>query len=84
MVRHASPILYFRRTATVDTVLAGTEVHAGEKVVMWYASANFDEAHFDDPLAFEVGRPRTPGHVAFGGGGILAWRIGKLRSSWTT
>ena len=69
VVRHASPILYFRRTATVDTVLAGTEVHAGEKVVMWYASANFDEAHFDDPLAFEVGRPRTPGHVAFGGGG---------------
>ena len=36
---------------------------------MWYASANFDEAHFDDPLAFEVGRPRTPGQVAFGGGG---------------
>ena len=69
VVRHASPILYFRRTATVDTVLAGTEVQAGEKVVMWYASANFDEAHFDDPLAFEVGRPRTPGHVAFGGGG---------------
>jgi len=69
VVRHASPILYFRRTATVDTVLAGTEVRAGDKVVMWYASANFDEAHFDDPLAFEVGRPRTPGHVAFGGGG---------------
>ena len=69
VVRHASPILYFRRTATVDTVLAGTEVRAGDKVVMWYASANFDEAHFDDPLAFEVDRPRTPGHVAFGGGG---------------
>ena len=69
VVRHASPILYFRRTATVDTVLAGTEVRAGDKVVMWYASANFDEAHFDDPLDFEVGRPRVPGHVAFGGGG---------------
>ncbi len=69
VVRHASPILYFRRTATVDTVLAGTEVAAGDKVVMWYAGANFDAAHFDDPLAFDVGRPRVPGHVAFGGGG---------------
>jgi len=69
VVRHASPILYFRRTATVDTVLAGTEVAAGDKVVMWYASANFDEAHFADPRAFDVGRPRVPGHVAFGGGG---------------
>ena len=69
VVRHASPILYFRRTATTDTMLAGTEVAAGDKVVMWYASANFDSAHFDDPLAFDVGRPRVPGHVAFGGGG---------------
>ncbi len=69
VVRHASPILYFRRTAMADTVLAGTEVAAGDKVVMWYASANFDEAHFADPLAFDVGRPRVPGHVAFGGGG---------------
>ncbi|MEC9394987.1 MAG: cytochrome P450 [Actinomycetota bacterium] len=69
VVRHSSPILYFRRTATVDTVLDGTEVAAGEKVVMWYASANFDEAHFVDPLVFDVDRPRVPGHVAFGGGG---------------
>jgi len=69
VVRHSSPILYFRRTATVDTVLAGTEVAAGEKVVMWYASANFDEVHFVDPLVFDVDRPRVPGHVAFGGGG---------------
>ena len=69
VVRHASPILYFRRTATADTTLAGTDVAAGEKVVMWYASANFDEVHFDDPQAFDVGRPKVPGHVAFGGGG---------------
>ncbi len=70
VVRHASPILYFRRTATVDTVLSGTEVAAGDKVVMWYASANFDKEHFDDPMAFDVDRPRVPGHVAFGGGGV--------------
>jgi len=70
VIRYSSPILYFRRTATVDAVLAGTEVAAGEKVVMWYASANFDDDVFADPLRFDVGRPRTPAHVAFGGGGV--------------
>ena len=69
VVRYSSPILYFRRTATRPTVLAGTPIAAGQKVVMWYASANFDEAVFDDPLAFDVGRPSTPPNVAFGGGG---------------
>ncbi len=70
VIRHSSPILYFRRTAATDTVLAGTHVSAGEKVVMWYASANFDEAVFDDPLRFHVARLRTPAHAAFGGGGV--------------
>jgi cytochrome P450 len=70
VVRHSSPILYFRRTATVDTELAGTPIAAGEKVVMWYASANFDERVFADPLRFDVSRPRTPAHAAFGGGGV--------------
>mgnify|MGYP002725573462 CR=1 FL=1 len=69
IVRHASPILYFRRTATTDTVLAGTPVATGDKVVMWYASANFDENHFEDPYRFDVARPRVPANVAFGGGG---------------
>lgn len=70
VVRHASPILYFRRTATAETVLSGTELAAGDKVVMWYAAANFDEEHFENPNAFDVNRPRVPGHVAFGGGGV--------------
>ena len=70
VIRHSSPILYFRRTATVDTTLAGTSIDAGEKVVMWYASANFDETVFAEPLTFDVARPRLPGHVAFGGGGV--------------
>ncbi len=70
IIRFSSPILYFRRTATVDAVLSGTRIAAGEKVVMWYASANFDEAVFVDPLRFDVERPRTPAHVAFGGGGV--------------
>ncbi|MEM9563110.1 MAG: cytochrome P450 [Actinomycetota bacterium] len=69
VVRYSSPILYFRRTATRDAVLDGTTVAAGEKVVMWYAAANFDEAVFDDPLRFDVARPTLPPNVAFGGGG---------------
>lgn len=69
VVRYSSPILYFRRTTTVPTVLAGTELGAGEKVVMWYAAANFDEAVFDRPQSFLADRPNTPSHVGFGGGG---------------
>ncbi len=69
VLRYSSPILYFRRTATVDTELAGTPVAAGDKVVMWYAAANFDEGVFDDPLRFDIGRPKVPANVAFGGGG---------------
>jgi cholest-4-en-3-one 26-monooxygenase len=70
VVRYASPILYFRRTATVDTELSGTAIAAGDKVVMWYASANFDESTFPDPLRFDVGRPRSPANAAYGGGGV--------------
>ncbi len=70
VVRYASPLFYFRRTATRDTVLSGTPIRAGERVVMWYASANFDERRFPDPLAFDIGRPRMPMHAGYGGGGI--------------
>jgi cytochrome P450 len=56
-----------RRTAVADTELAGTEVAAGDKVVMWYASSNRDEAVFDDPFRFDI--VRGPPHQAFGGGG---------------
>lgn len=69
-VRFSSPVLYFRRTATRDTSLAGTYIAEGDKVVIWYASANFDETRFPDPLRFDVTRPRTPSHVAYGGGGV--------------
>jgi len=68
IVRHATPVIHFRRTATADTVLGGQEIAAGDKVVLWYNSANRDEAVFDDPDRFDV--RRTPNdHVAFGGGG---------------
>jgi cytochrome P450 len=58
---------HFRRTATKDTELAGQQIKAGEKVVMWYASSNRDEARFEDPDRFDV--LRNPEHQAFGAGG---------------
>ena len=70
VVRFSSPILYFRRTATRDTELSGTPIKRGEKVVMWYASANFDEARFEDARSFDVTRGRLPVHAGFGGGGV--------------
>ena len=45
------------------------EIAAGEKVVMYYSAADFDETVFPDPLRFDVGRPQAPPNVAFGGGG---------------
>jgi cholest-4-en-3-one 26-monooxygenase len=68
ILRWASPVLHFRRTATADTEVAGQAVAAGEKVVIWYISANRDEDVFEDPYRFDI--TRTPNdHVAFGGGG---------------
>jgi cholest-4-en-3-one 26-monooxygenase len=68
MLRWVTPVTHFRRTARADTELAGQGIREGDKVVMWYSSANRDESHFDDPDRFDVGR--TPNeHVAFGAGG---------------
>ncbi len=68
MLRWVTPIMYFRRTATADTQINGQQIKAGDKVTLWYGSANRDETHFPDPDRFDVGR--TPNaHVAFGGGG---------------
>jgi cytochrome P450 len=68
IIRVATPVLHFRRTATVDTELRGVPIKAGDKVVTWYASANFDERVFPDPLRFDIGR-RPNEHVSFGRGG---------------
>ena len=68
VIRWATPVLHMRRTAAVDTVLAGTEISAGDKVVMWYAAANRDPEVFADPFRFDVGRADNP-HFSFGGGG---------------
>ncbi len=69
IVRWASPVIHFRRTATADTELSGQKIAAGDKVVMWYNSANRDERVFADPYRFDVTRPLQPAQVGFGAGG---------------
>jgi cytochrome P450 len=68
ILRWATPVLYMRRTAMEDTVLRGAEIAKGDKVVMWYMSANYDEDVFDDPHTFDIARDPNP-HLGFGGGG---------------
>lgn len=68
ILRWSSPVLHFRRTATADTEIRGQPVEAGDKVVVWYVSANFDEEVFDRPERFDVGRSPNR-HITFGGGG---------------
>ena len=68
MLRWASPVMHFRRTVTTDTEVGGQPLKDGDKVVIWYISANRDEAVFDDSYTFDIARQPNP-HVAFGGGG---------------
>ena len=68
ILRWACPQIHFRRTATCDTTLAGVPISAGDKVVTWYISANYDENAFADPFTLDLGRDPNP-HVTFGGGG---------------
>jgi cytochrome P450 len=68
MLRWVSPVIYMRRTATRGVELSGTAVAAGDKVVMYYGSANRDDRAFAHPDRFDVGRHPND-HVAFGGGG---------------
>jgi cytochrome P450 len=68
IIRWATPVLYMRRTALEDTELRGREIAKGDKVVMWYMSANYDEDVFADPHAFDITRHPNP-HLGFGGGG---------------
>jgi methyl-branched lipid omega-hydroxylase len=68
IVRWATPVIHFRRTAVVDAVVGGQQIKAGDKVVMFYNSANRDERVFDDPFRLDV--TRTPNeHAGFGAGG---------------
>ncbi len=68
IVRWSSPVIWMRRTVTEDTVLSGQELHEGDKVLLFYNSANRDEAAFDDPFRFDVRRNPNP-HFGFGAAG---------------
>jgi cholest-4-en-3-one 26-monooxygenase len=68
ILRWATPVLHFRRTAMADYDLAGTTIRQGDKVVIWHISANRDETVFDDPFTFDIERSPND-HIAFGGGG---------------
>lgn len=68
IIRWASPVLSFQRTATEDTMLGDQQIAAGDRVVMLYAAANFDETVFDEPHRFNILRDPNP-HLAFGGTG---------------
>jgi cytochrome P450 len=68
IVRWAAPVVYMRRRVTEDTELSGVKLAAGDKVTMWYCSANRDEDKFAEPWMFDVARNPNP-HQGFGGGG---------------
>jgi cholest-4-en-3-one 26-monooxygenase len=68
VLRWASPAVALQRTAGEDMEVAGQPVRAGERVALYFPSANFDEEVFDDPGRFDIGRSPNP-HVTFGAGG---------------
>lgn len=68
ILRWSSPVSYFARRATRDTEIRGVRIAAGQRITLWYPSANRDDDVFDDPFRFDINR--TPNdHVSFGGGG---------------
>ncbi len=69
IIRWATPVLHMRRTATRDTELADVPITEGDKVVIFYCSANFDDEEFVDPLRFDITRPIKPPQVSFGAKG---------------
>jgi cytochrome P450 len=82
VLRWATPVMHFRRTATRDTELRGRKIREGDKVVTWYISANRDEDRFPDPYRFDVER-RPNDHVTFGPGGphfCLGAHLAKLET----
>jgi cytochrome P450 len=68
-IRWATPVMTFRRTAATDFELGGQTIRAGEKVVMFYPSGNWDDEAFDHPDCLDLSRSPNP-HVGFGGGGV--------------
>ena len=82
LVRFVSPVMCFRRTATCDVVLAGQQVRAGDKIVLWYGAASRDPEVFDDPHVLDLDRNPNP-HLGFGIGPhfCLGTRLARLQIS---
>ena len=68
IVRWGTPVIWMRRTVSQDTVLGGEALHEGDKVLLFYNSANRDEDVFEDPFRFDVQRHPNP-HIGFGAAG---------------
>ena len=83
MLRWVSPLIHFRRTATADTVVRGQEIKEGDKVVLYYPSANRDEEVFENPQVFDVGRMPNE-HLSFGVGEhfCLGASLARLEIRW--
>ena len=82
IMRWSSPVIHFRRTATVDTELRGVPMKAGDKVVTWLISGNYDEEQFPDPYTFDIAR-KPNNHITFGRGGphfCLGAHLAKLET----
>jgi linalool 8-monooxygenase len=81
MLRIVSPVMHMRRTVTVDTEVRGQKMRAGDKVVMWYGSANRDEDVFPDGDRFDIERTNASNHLAFGIGPhfCLGSRLGQIQ-----
>lgn len=72
ILRWATPVMQFKRTATRPVTVGGVEIGEDEPIVFWHISANRDESVFDDPYTFDLRRTpnaHTSSHIAFGGGG---------------
>jgi cholest-4-en-3-one 26-monooxygenase len=90
IVRWASPVMYFRRNVTHDTQLRGQDIAEGDKVAIYYISANRDEDVFDHPFTFDITRNPNE-HIGFGGGGphhclganLARMEISVLLEEWT-
>ncbi|HEX5616109.1 MAG TPA: cytochrome P450 [Acidimicrobiia bacterium] len=68
IIRWASPVSYFARRAVIDVEVRGVPIKAGDRVTLWYPSANRDDEVFAEPFTFDITRTPNP-HVSFGGGG---------------
>ncbi|HET6848898.1 MAG TPA: cytochrome P450 [Gaiellales bacterium] len=82
IMRWASPVIHFRRTATTDVELHGEQIREGDKVVVWLISGNYDERQFSDPLTFDITR-KPNNHITFGRGGphfCLGAHLAKLET----